>query len=881
MDDSVAQPQRTVYLSDYRPPEFTIDETELTFELADNGTTVRSRLEMVRNEPGIRDLSLHAEAMEVLEVALDGQPLLPDRWQHEGETLVVRDVPERFTLGVVNRIHPERNTTLNGLYRSRTMFCSQCEPHGFRRITPYLDRPDVLSTFRVRIEADKAQYPVLLSNGNPEATGDLPEGLHYAVWRDPFPKPAYLFALVAGDLARVADTFETASGRTVDLHIYVEDKDLDKVDHAMRSLKEAMAWDEQAYGREYDLDLFQIVAVDDFNMGAMENKGLNIFNTSAVLANPEITTDNRFQWIQAVVGHEYFHNWSGNRVTCRDWFQLSLKEGFTVYRDNQFSAAMNSPDVKRIEHVRMLRTHQFAEDSGPLAHPVQPPAYQEINNFYTLTVYEKGAEVVRMQANLLGPEKFREATDLYFERYDGQAVTIEDFVSCIAEVSGRDMSQFMHWYRQAGTPVVEAVGEYDAVTRRYRLTLTQSCPPTPEADDKAPFVIPVRLGLVGDSGDLPFRVGGEGPKVTDTVLTFASETETFEFEGVAEPPVPSLMRDFSAPVRLKFNYEDADLAKLMRLDSNGFNRWDASQKLAQRVIERAERDPEGEIGLDRLVAAFREVLGDKTVDPALIAVMLQLPSVEALADAKDELDLDGLFAARRRVRESLARALAPEFAQTYDAHRSDAPYEPSADQIARRLLKNTALAYWVASGSDEALTVCAAQFDAGGNMTDVNTALATLVNREGERARELAESALGDFYERWKNEPLVVNQWLALQASSDVPGGLDRVRQLMAHEAFDLRNPNKVRAVIGAFCTLDPHNFHHPDGSGYRFLADQVLAVDELNPQTASRLVTPLSRWRRFDAGRREFMHAELERLSAAKLSSDVREMVDKSLADR
>jgi len=879
MDESATETARTVYLTDYRPPEFAIAETDLTFELHDDGTIVRSRLTMTRETAGIRDLSLNAEHMEVLEVAIDGAPLAEDRWQHEGGALVVRDVPDAFELSVVNRIHPEDNTSLNGLYRSRTMFCTQCEPHGFRTITPYLDRPDVLSRFRVRIEAERAAFPVLLSNGNPESHGELDDGRHFALWRDPFPKPAYLFALVAGDLERVTDEFVTMSGRKVDIHIYVERKDLDKVDHALKSLKEAMVWDVQTYGREYDLDLFQIVAVDDFNMGAMENKGLNIFNTSAVLANPAITTDMRFQWIQAVVGHEYFHNWSGNRVTCRDWFQLSLKEGFTVYRDNQFSADLNSPDVKRIEHVRMLRTHQFGEDSGPLAHPVQPPSYQEINNFYTLTVYEKGAEVVRMQANLLGPEKFREATDLYFERFDGQAVTIEDFVACIAEVSGRDMSQFMHWYRQAGTPLVEAEGAYDADTKTYRLTLRQSCPPTPEADDKAPFVIPVRLGLVGDAGDLTFRVGTDGPPTTDTVLTFDQEAQTFELHGVETAPVPSLMRDFSAPVRLKYAYEDEDLAKLMQLDSNGFNRWDASQKLAQRVIERVQRGDEDPAGVDTLVAAFGEVLDHPDLDPALVAVMLQLPTVDALADAHAEIDLDGLFAARRHVRETLASALAERFAVCYERQTSDEPYEPSAAQIARRLLRNTALAYWVASGSSEAIEACHAQFSAASNMTDANAALTTLVNADADNARKLAEQALAEFYETWKNEPLVVNQWLALQAASDVPGGLARVKRLMKHEAFDIRNPNKVRSVIGAFCGLDPHNFHHPDGSGYRFLADQVLAVDELNPQTASRLVTPLSRWKRFDAGRREFMRAELERLSAEKLSNDVREMVDKSLA--
>lgn len=873
----------TIRLEDYRPPAFTITHTELCFVLGESGSTVRARLHVTRLAPEATTLELHAENMTVNRVAIDGVELAASHYVHADECLRIADVPAQFVLETENEIHPESNTTLNGLYRSRTMFCTQCEPHGFRTITPYLDRPDVLSTFSVRIEADAAQFPVLLSNGNPMNTGTLPDGQHFAEWSDPFPKPSYLFALVAGDLERVTDSFTTQSGREVALHIYVETKDLDKVEHALTSLKQAMRWDEEAYGREYDLDLFQIVAVDDFNMGAMENKGLNIFNTSAVLANPAITTDMRFQWIQAVVGHEYFHNWSGNRVTCRDWFQLSLKEGFTVYRDNQFSAAMNSPDVKRIEHVRMLKSHQFAEDAGPLAHPVQPPSYQEINNFYTLTIYEKGSEVVRMQANLLGAEAFRRATDLYFDRFDGKAATIEDFVGCMAEISGRDMTQFMNWYKQAGTPAVDVEDLWDQATGTYTLKLTQSCPPTPEASEKAPFVIPVRIGLVGETGDIPFRTSDapDAPTVAETVLDFHEMAQTFTLHGVNERPVPSLLRDFSAPVRLRNHIPDADLAHLIAHDSNGFNRWDASQQLAERIII-ALKNGAKDAGAECLVDAFAKVLAGPETDGALVASMLQLPSIEALVESVaasgDALDLDALYTARRQVRELVARSLSAQFADSYRANQSDAPYAPSAAQIAERALKNTALAYWVASGSDDALAACAAQFHNAGNMTDASAALATLVNAHQPAAEAMAEDALAAFYARWKDESLVVNQWFSVQASSQRPGNLARVEALMQHEAFDIRNPNKVRSLIGGFCGLDPENFHNPDGSGYRFLREQILHVDVLNPQTASRLVTPLSRWKRFDPERQGLMQAELERLAASELSRDVREMVEKSL---
>ena len=872
---NLAETQKTIYLKDYQKPDFQINQTHLTFTLGEEGTEVNSQLNITRAE-GVKPdqpLVLNAEAMEVLVVAIDGEPLALDQWQHKDDLLQVQTSAKDFVLSCTNRIHPEKNTSLNGLYQSRTMFCSQCEPHGFRRITPYLDRPDILSKFQVKVIGDKDKYPILLSNGNPIDRGELENNLHYVEWQDPILKPAYLFALVGGDLEVVEDSFTTMSGREVLLQIYVETKDLDKVDHAMLSLKQSMQWDEETYGREYDLDIFMIVAVDDFNMGAMENKGLNIFNTSAVLANPKITTDARFQWIQAVVGHEYFHNWSGNRVTCRDWFQLSLKEGFTVFRDSHFSADLNSAAVKRIEDVRTLRAHQFAEDSGPLAHPVQPQSYQEINNFYTLTVYEKGAEIVRMQANLLGPEKFRQATDLYFDRFDGQAVTIEDFVGCVSEVSGLDMSQFMNWYTQAGTPVVEATDQYNPETKEYRLKLKQSCPATPESVSKSPFVIPIKLGLIGTSGELDFIINEveHGSPQKEAVISFNKESQDFVFKGVLERPTPSLLRGLSAPVKLRYPYTEDQLTHLIRTDTDGFNRWDASQQLAERVIQ-------GDISPQVLVSSYRELLNQTHMDPAVTAMMVSLPSMEALSDASDSLNIDSLYQSRSDIRNLIATELESLFKATYLANQSTDKYQPSAEQIGCRSLKNTALAYWVASESEEALAACYTQYQQADNMTDASTALSILVNAKTLEAKELASKALQDFYAQWKDEALVVNQWLALQATSAAPGNLERVKALLGHQAFDIKNPNKVRSLIGAFCGLNPHNFHNIEGSGYRFLADKIIQLDSINPQTASRMVTPLTRWKRFAATRQALMREELERIAAQNLSSDVREIVSKSL---
>eukprot|EP00903_Cladosiphon_okamuranus_P004368 g4366.t1 len=741
-----------------------------------------------------------------------------------------------------------------------------------------------MSEFTTTITADPGLYPVLLSNGNLVNDTLLADGRKEVTWHDPFKKPAYLFALVAGDLEHIEDSFTTCSGREICIRIFVEEKDLDKCDHALTSLKAAMSWDEEKYGREYDLDIFMIVAVDDFNMGAMENKGLNIFNTSAVLANPKTTTDARFQWVEAVVAHEYFHNWSGNRVTCRDWFQLSLKEGFTVYRDSEFSSDMNSRTVKRIEDVRVLRAHQFAEDAGPLAHPVQPDSYMEINNFYTLTVYEKGCEVVRMQANLLGPELFRKGTDLYFERHDGQAAAIEDFVACMEEVSGRDLSQFKRWYKQAGTPELKVQKRFDPEQGRLTLDFSQSCPPTPESDSKQPFVIPVRMGLVGVEGDMPLfceEAGFQGE--TDGVLIITEVNQQFTFTGLEEAPAPSLLRGFSAPVKIDLDYSDQELLRIMRLDSDGFNRWNATQQLCIREVYQYQSALVAGAAPSlnaSLLEAFRDILMDNTLDKAMIALMLSLPSIDELAGLEETINLDQLYAARKEVRRDIALALKDEFQRLCQANQTDEPFAPSSTQIAQRSLKNVCMGYWLLSEDEGALAAVVDQFDQASNMTDQASALTALVNTEWDLAISASEKALSAFYEQWKHEALVVNQWLSIQASSSRVGGLKRVQLLTQHASFDIKNPNKARALIGAFCGLNPDNFHNKDGSGYEFLADQIIALNEINPQIASRLVIPLTKWRKLDEERAALMRVQLGRIAKAEnLSSDVNELVTKSLA--
>jgi len=877
----MSEPQ-PIYLSDYRPPAYRVIRTELTFDLDPAATRVKARLHLERHperEAGT-PLELDGEQLDLKAIAIDGQALGEDEYAVGEAGLVVHRVPQAFLLDTEVEVSPDANTALSGLYRSSGMYCTQCEAEGFRRITFYPDRPDVMATFSTTVIGDAATLPVLLSNGNPVERGELPGGRHFITWEDPHPKPSYLFALVAGDLEKVEDRFTTMSGREVTLQLFVEEENLDKTDHAMASLKRAMTWDEQTYGREYDLDLFMIVAVNDFNMGAMENKGLNIFNSAAVLTHPDTATDAAFQRVESIVAHEYFHNWSGNRVTCRDWFQLSLKEGFTVFRDQCFSADTNSAPVKRIEDVSFFRTAQFAEDAGPTAHPVRPDHYIEIGNFYTLTIYEKGAEIVRMLSNLVGEEAFRRGSDLYFSRFDGQAVTIEDFVDCMAEASGEDLGQFLRWYSQAGTPEIDAHGEYDYANAEYRLVLRQRTPATPGQSEKQALHIPVRLGLVGTKSgrDLSLTLDGESLG-TDAVIHLREDEQEFLFTEVSEAPVPSLARGFSAPVKLHFPFGREDLAFLQAHDSDGFNRWDAGQRLALLALDdliAAHRNGVEKVMDPRVVEAFRGVLEARIDDKAVLAQMLTLPSEAYIAEQQPLVDVDAIHAARTFVKQSLALALRDDFLRLFEENRCEAPYAPEPEQIAARSLKNVALSYLMAIEDEAGLELAQAQFAANHNMTDVRHALTLLVH--GSRG-DIADPALKAFGEKWAHDPLVMDQWFSLQVTRPQADVLDRVKFLMAHPAFSLKNPNRVRALIGAFANQNPVNFHRADGEGYRLLADTVIELNRLNPEIAARLITPLTRWARFDEARQELMKAELERIRAEELSPNVYEVVEKALA--
>jgi aminopeptidase N len=870
-----------VRLEDYQPPEFLIDRVDLRLELDPETTVVTSALELRRNPAATRgggDLRLDGELLELERIAVNGLTLKPAEYRLEGDSLTLHRVPDRFRLETRVRVHPSRNTALEGLYQSGDMLCTQCEAEGFRRITFFLDRPDVMARFSTTLVADKGRFPVLLANGNPAGGEELPDGRHLARWDDPHPKPSYLFALVAGDLRAVSERFRTAAGRDVALNIYVEPENLDKCDHAMASLKRAMRWDEERYGREYDLDVYNIVAVSHFNMGAMENKGLNIFNAKYVLARADTATDQDFQGIEGVIAHEYFHNWTGNRITCRDWFQLSLKEGFTVFRDQEFSADMGSRGVKRIEDVRALRARQFAEDSGPLAHPVRPDTYIEINNFYTATVYEKGAELVRMQANLLGPERFRKATDLYFQRHDGQAVTTDDFVACMAEAGGRDLTQFKRWYSQAGTPELEVTASYDPGARTCELRVRQHTPPTPGQPRKEPLHIPLAVGLLDGKGrDLPLRVEGEGqaPPTGTRVLEVRDEEQRFRFVEVPERPVPSLLRGFSAPVKVRFDYSERELIFLMAHDGDGFSRWDAAQTLAQRLLLALVEVPDAPVPAGFL-DAFRRALTDRAADPALLAEILTLPSEPYLGDQMPVVDVDGIHRAREWLKGRIAEALRAELLAVYEQHRETGPYAPAPEAMGRRALKNLCLGYLMQSGDPQALALCRAQLDAGHNMTDEIAALRLLADAGG----EVGEEALAAFFARWAGDPLVLDKWFAIQATSTAADTLERVQGLLGHPAYSLTNPNRVRSLVGAFCMGNQVRFHAADGAGYRFLRERVLELDPVNPQIAARLLQAMVRWRRFDPGRQALMRAELEAIvETEELSKDVYELASKGLA--
>ena len=870
---------KTIFLRDYQPPAWLVDEVHLWFDLREQGTRVRSRLSMRRNPavPAGQDLWLDGEELIPVAFILDGKPLPESAFSIDENGVRIDAPPDVFVLETEVEIAPEKNTALEGLYRSSDMYCTQCEAEGFRRITWYPDRPDVMACFTTTIEADKSQFPILLSNGNPSGAQELDNGRHRITWNDPFPKPGYLFALVAGNLAVIEDSFVTASGRTVDLRIYSERENIDKCGYAMRSLKEAMRWDEMNYGREYDLDIFMIVAVNDFNMGAMENKGLNIFNAKLLLALPETATDADYQAIEGVVAHEYFHNWTGNRITCRDWFQLSLKEGFTVFRDQEFSADMGSRSVKRIQDVRMLRAHQFAEDASPMAHPVRPDSYMEINNFYTLTVYEKGAEVVRMQANLLGPECFRKATDLYFERHDGQAVTTDDFVACMEEAGGKELTQFKRWYSQSGTPELLIESQYHADKGQLELIVTQRCPPTPCQPEKLPMHIPLAIGLIDPEGkDFPVTLDGEtSPGPTTRVLELREETERFLITGLGTRPVLSLLRDFSAPVKARYDYSPGELMFLLAHDSNGFARWDAAQLLHLQVLESLIADPEAALP-EGYLQAIQKVLANTSDDRELLAELLTLPSESYIGDQMDIIDVDAIHAARTGLMRRIARELRQEFFSIYEASSDSGCFSYEHAAMARRAQKNLALHYLsMLEGDDEVEMLVRAQYEKQQNMTDVSAALSCAVHAQMPSASGL----LADFEQRWKEQPLVMDKWFSIQATSRQVNLVPRIRELMQHPGFTLGNPNRVRALIGAFVSGNPVRFHTADGSGYRLLADVVLELDGTNPQIASRLLRTMSRWRRYDGSRSRLMRAQLQRISEADgLSKDVLEIVSKSL---
>jgi aminopeptidase N len=874
----------TVFLKDYAPPPFLISEVELDIDLvSEEQAKVRAKLAVKRNPAAAGRaaiLVLDLDEIHVESVALNGDALAPDRYKLDEHSLSVPASSDAFTLSTVSRINPRQNTKLMGIYTSNTGFFSLCEAQGFRRITPFLDRPDVMAKYTVTLHAEKARYPVLLANGNLAAQGDEGDGRHWAKWIDPFPKPSYLFAVVAARLERRQDSFTTRSGRKVPLQFFVEPGKLDQGEWALESLKRAMKWDEETYGLEIDLDQYNLVAVGDFNAGAMENKGLNIFNTKLVLARQDISTDFDFSFIDRTVAHEYFHNWTGNRVTCRDWFQLCLKEGLTVFREQEYAGDQYSRPVARIQAVRNLRASQFPEDAGPMAHSVRPQSYQQISNFYTATVYSKGAEVVRMMQTLAGPGGFRKGIDLYFKRYDGRAVTTDELVRAIQDASGIDLTEFKRWYDQAGTPRLDVRDAYDAGTRTYELVVKQSCPPTPGQPEKLPLHLPLAIGLVDAAGrDLPLRLEGEKvPPGTTRVLSVRNETEVFRFVDVPAKPVPSLGRNFSAPVIIEYDYSDQALQHLLSYDSDPFNRWSAGQQLAMKLLLQGVADHRAGRAVqfpEYFAQAFGRVLDDAQRDPAFAAQVLALPPEVVIAEELDEIDPGAVHVVRFAMRRFLAQRLQPQFRSGYDTFVTPGPYRPDAASSGRRALRNLCLAFLVDLGDEAARRLCVAQLDGAANMTDALAALTAIASCDCPERRP----ALDAFYSKWKDEALVVDKWLGVEALSRLPGTVARVKELTSHPAFTLKNPNKVYALLGSFGT-NQVNFHAADGSGYALMVEQCAALDAINPQVASRMVRNFERYKRYEPARRALMRAALEKIAAtAGLSEETGEVVTKALA--
>ena len=874
---------QTIHLKDYTPPAFVIATVDLDVDIRDDHALVKAKLAMSRN-PKSKDkrapLVLNGDELELVSVAVDQRVLAAAEYSVDAEHLTIPGLHDSFTLETVVRIHPQQNTKLEGLYATKSGFFTQCEAEGFRRITYFLDRPDVMARYTNTIHADRIKYPVLLSNGNLSGKGDEAGKRHWVRFDDPFPKPCYLFAMVAAKLDMLEDHFVTRSGRKARLAIYVEPGRLDQCAFAMACLKNAMKWDEEVFGLELDLDQYMIAAVGDFNSGAMENKGLNIFNTKYVLARPDTATDIDYQNIDRVIAHEYFHNWTGDRVTCRDWFQLSLKEGLTVFRDQEYGADTYSRPVQRIQEVRSLRAMQFPEDAGPMAHPIRPASYMEIRNFYTMTVYEKGAEVVRMQHTLLGAKLFRKGMDLYFERHDGQAVTTDDFVQAMQDASGIDLAQFRRWYEQAGTPVLDVSTDYDDKAQTYTVKVKQSCPATPGQGEKLPFHIPFAIGLVDAGGkDIPLQLQGDDSAGASTrVLSLVQPAESFVFTNIAAKPVPSILRGFSAPVIVKYPYSEAELAHLMAHDSDAFNRWEAGQRLATNLIlggvAAAKKNKVFDIP-PGFLSAFGRVLADAAKDPAFAAEALGLPSEATLAEDMDTVDPDTLHAVRNSLRRAIATTLKKELLACQKAMANSGAYSPDAASAGKRALRNLCLSYLMELDDPAIRVTCYAQFQAADNMTDAMAALTTLANTDCPERRQ----ALDAFYAKWKDEPLVVDKWLAVQSTSRLPGTLANVTALLAHPAFDLKNPNKIYALIRAFGGNHVH-FHAADGGGYAFIADRVIEINALNPQVASRVARCFDRWKKFDNGRQAHAKAALERIrDSAGLSRDVAEIVTKALA--
>ena len=868
-DIAPASADTTVYLKDYQPPRFLVERVDLQFDLGESHTVVTARVSYVRNGTHNEALILDGEKIELLSVKLGGQLLGAEAYQLTDHSLRIETVPDSFELEVVNRLQPHLNTELSGLYQSSGNFCTQCEAEGFRRITYFPDRPDVLAEYEVTLKANKATYPVLLANGNPVAKGDSADGAHWARWHDPHPKPSYLFALVAGDLQFIEDSFATVSGRLVALNIYTQAHNIGKCEHAMASLKNAMLWDEQVYGREYDLDVYNIVAVDDFNMGAMENKGLNIFNSKYVLADQQSATDTDFRGIESVIGHEYFHNWSGNRVTCRDWFQLSLKEGFTVFRDQEFSADIGSRAVQRIRDVQMLRTYQFKEDAGPMAHPVRPESYQEINNFYTVTIYEKGAEVIRMLHQIVGAAGFRTATDLYFRKFDGQAVTTEDFVACIEKTNDIDLTQFRRWYTQAGTPELKVEQRFDAGQGRLTLAVEQSCPATPGQTEKQPFHMPIKVALIDPAGQ----------KVSEKTLVVTEQQQYFDFSDLAGQPVVSMLRDFSAPVKLEFDQTDAELAHLVQYDDNGFARFEALQRLSLNLLENAIESNQGVLvpeAYQALLSVFQALLDNPPEDKAVLAEMLILPPASYVAEQNHPIDPQRVFQLHQQLKKQLAADLQASLHALYVANAdTGTEFSLESDAMARRALKNTVLGLLAGTDQAQFYELAEQQLSSANNMTDRLAAFAALLHNPYPGKAQV----IADFYAEWQNDVLVLDKWFALQATIPELKVLSAVHQLLEHPAFSISNPNKVRSLIGAF-TSNMRAFHRSDGAGYELLAEIVLRLDSINPQVAARLVGTLNNWRAYAQPYSQNMQQQLQRIAEqSELSKDVSEIVSKALA--